>query len=174
MALVIRGKTTCQICNKRLQEQESIIAYPDICYDENDPIYFFSGGIFHESCFMKADYSTIAMDILRMVDREAEKKICYISKTPITIENVKHPDNHIYIGYLTSDRDSLLYKYNYIHINKQYLDSWKGKNDFLFLLKTQSNLEGWSPLKLLIKRLESPLAPPMDPKIIERVNQYKR
>lgn len=174
MALIIRGKTTCQICNKRLCEQENIIAYPDICYNESDPIYFFSGGIFHESCFMKADHSTIAMNILSMVDREAEKKICYIRKTLITIENVKHPDNYIYIGYLISDKNNPLCKYNYIHINKQYLGVWKEKNDFLHLLKTQSNLEGWSKLKLLIKRLESPLAPPMDPKIIERAKQYKR
>ena len=97
MGIIWDGKTKCKICNKVLKNSDTIISYPDIIYDKNDPLHFFSGQNFHVVCISNHELSKKAIEILEKNEAYYEEKKCMISNKLITLETIKHPDNHIYI-----------------------------------------------------------------------------
>ena len=54
MALVTFGKTPCLLCWQPLQDKSDIYAF-SVFFDEDDPLFMYSDGAFHKSCFEKWD-----------------------------------------------------------------------------------------------------------------------
>ena len=52
MALIIRGKTICRLCNKILQKEDKIVAFPALLAADHQYSEF-SDAAFHLSCFQK-------------------------------------------------------------------------------------------------------------------------
>lgn len=176
MSLILRNKTRCSICNKLILEGERIRSIPDFSYGLDSPYDFFSGKIFHEVCFISHAQSNNVLEHLDKIEEEYDKKVCFISGEPITIDNIKHPDNHIFVGYLTKDKGNPLFKYNNIHLNKRYLEFWKEKDSFKkLLLKSVSKLNtNEKHLQSLLYELDSPIHPALKKEILERYKNYTK
>jgi hypothetical protein len=52
MAIIIDGRSKCNICGNVMYSFEDLIAFPRFTIDENDSLYFFYDRIFHEKCFL--------------------------------------------------------------------------------------------------------------------------
>ncbi len=56
MAIVIRGKTKCAICDSVITDVDKILASSQFISDQNDPLWRFSDSAMHSSCFVGWDH----------------------------------------------------------------------------------------------------------------------
>src|SRR5215813_11649681 len=60
MAIVLRGKTKCSICDTVISDVDQIVATSHFISDRNDPLWRFSDSAMHRSCFanwpMRAEF----------------------------------------------------------------------------------------------------------------------
>jgi hypothetical protein len=52
MALILRGKTECSICNSVINNEDQVVATTHFISDSNDPLWRFSDSVIHKSCFL--------------------------------------------------------------------------------------------------------------------------
>ena len=52
MALILRGKTKCSICDTVLADDDDIIGTPHFIVDPDDPLWGFSDSGMHRTCFV--------------------------------------------------------------------------------------------------------------------------
>lgn len=50
MGLLVRGKTRCQICGKRINKDEPAVSFPAFLKNTH-PLSRYSDGVFHQRCF---------------------------------------------------------------------------------------------------------------------------
>lgn len=172
MPLIIENKTKCGLCQKIIRSNDTVVAFQSFTYNEFDELRIFSGGAFHEECFLKHPLKEEVIDRYSKIESESENRICHISKEKIDLLSGLHPDNHIYLGFLTNDLENPLYKYNYVHFNKRYFEFWEQKENFLKLLEEQAKKPGWKSLYNLIDILVSPPLDSVKPEILDRVKKY--
>lgn len=51
MAIIIKGKSKCPICNEVMKTNDDLVAFPHFIDDVKSPLYFFSDRGFHKDCF---------------------------------------------------------------------------------------------------------------------------
>ncbi len=56
MALILRGKTECSICNAVINKNDEAVATTHFISDSNDPLWRFSDSVMHKSCFLNWEY----------------------------------------------------------------------------------------------------------------------
>lgn len=115
MAIVIRGKTKCSICEKTIEEGQEIIAFPSFTSDSNDPLLLFSDSAFHKLCFENHSLAKEAIDRLSKILGPLESgKTCWICKKQIV-----DPDDYICFSLLTYNPNNPLFFYNnaQFHLN---------------------------------------------------------
>ena len=49
---IIFNKSKCGICGNVIKKEKDIVGFPHYVGDENDPLFYFSDGGFHEACFL--------------------------------------------------------------------------------------------------------------------------
>ena len=52
MAVFMRGKTECSICNKVIIESDAIVGTSHFISDQSDPLWRFSDSVMHKICFL--------------------------------------------------------------------------------------------------------------------------
>src|SRR5262245_45961682 len=52
MALIIRGKTRCGLCNEVIKDEDEIIATSHFIADDKDPLWPLSDAAMHKGCFL--------------------------------------------------------------------------------------------------------------------------
>jgi|SRR5215813_2735118 len=62
MALIVTGKTECPLCNEVLQEGDRIVATTHFIGDPRDPLWPFSDGAMHKSCFLEWDHRKVFVE----------------------------------------------------------------------------------------------------------------
>jgi len=55
MALILRGKTTCAICQLTLEKDDEIVATSHFITDKSDPLWRYSDAAMHRRCFLSWD-----------------------------------------------------------------------------------------------------------------------
>jgi hypothetical protein len=119
MAIFIPGMKD-RICGKPMHESDETIAFQPFVFNEDDPLYFFSDSVFHKDCFEKHPLRAKVM-------KRYKEYISWISRPRIdriSGNEIKNPDDCISIGFITEDKKSILYKYNYSYLSKKNLSLW--------------------------------------------------
>ena len=58
MAMIFIGQSTCSICGKILEENQSITGFPPFIEDSNHELFEYSDSGMHEACFMNWRFKT--------------------------------------------------------------------------------------------------------------------
>ena len=76
MALILRGRSSCSLCSKRLLDGEPVTALPAIA-DQAHPLldYFDSG--FHRACFESWQHRVEALQAIRLDQQHFEESLEY-------------------------------------------------------------------------------------------------
>ena len=53
MAIVLRGKTHCSICDSVISQTDEVVSTSHFIADENDPFWKYSDSAMHRCCFMQ-------------------------------------------------------------------------------------------------------------------------
>jgi len=55
MALILRGKTSCALCNVVIKDNDEVVATSHFIADTEDPLWRFSDAAMHKKCFVEWD-----------------------------------------------------------------------------------------------------------------------
>jgi hypothetical protein len=58
MAIVVRGKTGCVLCETIFSATDEIVAFPHFVSEKDHPLWRFSDSAMHQSCFLGWDRAT--------------------------------------------------------------------------------------------------------------------
>jgi hypothetical protein len=121
MALLFRGLTTCPICGEVIDEHDLVVMFPHFVANENDPLYRFTDGVFHERCFDRDPDGARALAILDETNRRLGPghRTCAVCSG--TISDL---DDYFAIGYLTSDAGRPAFAFNYVQLHRSHIGSW--------------------------------------------------
>jgi hypothetical protein len=121
MAIILLGKTNCPLCGKLLEEGQEIVSFAPFVGNELDPLWSFSDAAFHSLCFHDHPLSVEATARYEEMRKKAGpgNRACVVCKAQI-----KDPDDYLGLGYLISDPQNPLHRYNYTHAHVSCLPKW--------------------------------------------------
>jgi hypothetical protein len=154
MAILFNNITKCGLCNKVINVEDEIIAFPAFILDKCDPLFKFTDSVYHKSCLLDNYLGEAASQRLAFFlnNTGPSKRKCIVCKSEII-----NPDDYLLIDYLTSDKRHFLFKYNYTHIHKSHLNKWKDRekviNNLIKLKDVQCGNEAY--ISRLIKNIRN-------------------
>jgi len=138
MSIVILGSTTCKLCGKIIQEGDEYIAFPSFVLNQTDPLWKFNNSIVHLSCLRDEPYGEVALDMLRALKESLDAKICQVCGLPIKVA-----DDFFTFGYLTSDRSSPVFEFNFLCFHIQHIRIWSQRLNAIERFKILSGDPMW-------------------------------
>ena len=121
MSILILGKSCCKLCGNVLYRNEESISFPAFVINQVDPVAYYSDENFHSDCLNKISEAqearALAQEFINRI--KPTSRICAISGNLIT-----DPNDHLFIELLTSDKNSPLYRFNYLHLCRSQLKNW--------------------------------------------------
>lgn len=143
MAIVMMGASVCPLCNKIIEEHESIVMFPPFVQNVKDSFYVFNDAGVHFSCVERHILGKQAL-IYRdnfLFKTRPENRICDIGGNKI-----ESPSDYLFFDLLTSNVSESLNKFNFITIDKRNISKWKEKDEFLNLATKFLEDDKWGNL----------------------------
>ena len=140
MALVVRGRSKCRLCEEVLHDNDEIVAFSAFMVNELDPIHGFSDSAVHKQCFeedpRRDRVSQCWADWLESVS--PGNRICSICTERVTVE----PD-HLYVSRFTlnGEEPGASYESRHYHIN--CLKEWDDIGLFLHAIQEYACSSQW-------------------------------
>jgi hypothetical protein len=154
MAIHISGMH-CPLCGLPIYHDQEKVGFSAFVANESDPLYIFSGQVFHLNCFHENPLSEQVMNRYDFSKRLiATNKACFVCKC-----ETSNPDDYLYFPFLTEDKNSFLYGFNHIRIHYSCLPKWSSLSCVYKMLLSQKACGDWKgkALDFLLKKLESSL-----------------
>jgi hypothetical protein len=153
VSIVIRDQTPCGICGRPLRSGESLECFSAFVPNELDPLYVFSDGAFHKSCFNADPRGRAArdrFDTLR-VRTGPGHRVCVVCAGPIDL-----PDEYFSFGFV-ADHPDRLRALNYLQFHRSHLPIWPGLQEASDALTELEQSGAWKGggLRWLLNQLES-------------------
>jgi len=156
MTLLLLGRTACPICGKVINKEDAFYGFTSFVANILDPLYFFSDNVYHRECLLNKEYGkkAILYSDLRYLKTRPENRKCVVTGALI-----EKQDEHMWIGYLTSDEKSGLHQFNFTNINKLNLSMWPKReyclNELIKLLNSGTWREYGGDNKYLLKLIDT-------------------
>jgi hypothetical protein len=139
MALVFWGSTKCGICGQVLNVGDQIDAFPSIVQNELDPLYHFNDEAFHQACLMNSpDWERINIAFKQFL------LLANLRKCTVCGNSITNPGECVNLGLLTTNKDDLLFRYNFLSFHKEHFSQWAEKGKILSYLKEQKAMGLWT------------------------------
>jgi len=153
MPIILRGRTCCPVCGEVLKKEDSLVVFPAIVSNENDPLYEINDTAFHASCFASHALATRARN--RIAEWEAKRsrgRTCRICGRSILV-----PDDYLAFVYFTDDTTSALHRWNYEQFHVSCLQGWDRLPWIIEQIESLRNSGNWKGpvLDRLIERLRA-------------------
>lgn len=128
MSILLLGKSTCPICGLTINEADRYYSFPAFVSNTNDKLYMFNDSTFHLECLNEHEFGNTAKEYAGLFVNaiKPEERICLITREKIT-----DPKDHIFIPYLTSNKDEYLHRFNFVHLCKSSLANWTLRKSFV-------------------------------------------
>lgn len=140
MAIVIRGKSKCSLCQKTIEENDRIVSFSNFVSNELDPLWLFNDAGFHETCFHSHPLAKKAIARAEEIREVVEAKghncdLCH--------QQIADPDDYISFGHLTENESDSLYPFNYYQFHRNCLRDWDDLSFVYQQLKILSESGAW-------------------------------
>jgi hypothetical protein len=157
MAIVIRGDTTCQFCEKVIEEGQEVISFANFVANEADPLRVFSDGAFHAKCFYRHPLAQDAQSrCAEVLARNGPAdRVCVVCQ-----KEIKDPDEYFTLGHLTEVQAAPAYRYNYTQAHSSCLPKWRELASVITLIQELKDSGVWrgNALDDLLTKLEKAIA----------------
>ncbi len=122
MALFTRGNL-CTLCRLPMENRRDVIIFPHLVSNLHDPLFMFSGGVFHKTCVSQHPWGKMAVRQKQFVHETIlpnKKKVCVICRT-----NIAETTQLVTTGILTSDVLHPLFRFNWLEAHKRCCAHWR-------------------------------------------------
>jgi hypothetical protein len=154
MAILLRGKTECRICGDVIKDGDEVILFPHVVLNEADPLYSLSDAACHRRCVESDVLGARMMGLSTQFQANSGpgKRTCAVCGS-----QVGTPDDYLFIGYLGDGSDEPLGQFNYTHLHKSHISTWKEAGRFLSLAKDAIASGKWqgSALAEIVREIEA-------------------
>lgn len=140
MGILILGKTECPICQRVINEGDSYYSFPAFVVNVADPIYFFNDETVHQDCLSKHKLGDIAKKYAELYLNAIHPSN---RRSAVTGERIIDQLDHIFFGYLTSDDQLPLARFNFLHIAKHDLVKWPFREEAIKELQDLKDSKDW-------------------------------
>jgi hypothetical protein len=140
MAVIIRGKTRCRLCDEQIGEGDEVVAFSVLVANTNDPLWRFNDAAMHRKCFDHHPDSALAT---RRWEEARERMGPGHRPCAACGSEVLDPDDHFSLGHLTDDPSSPLFPYNYTHLHRSHIVEWPDLVKVMVLLEDLSESGAW-------------------------------
>ena len=147
MAIFTPGMT-CPICGKQMLRTDEVVMFAPFVPNKRDPLYLFSDGVFHRACFDRhplseqaTKYGNEAQDL-----HLPRNRVCIECNQVIT-----DPEDYFSTGYLTKDRASSAFAFNYLQFHKQHFEKWDRASKFRRVIEALIDSEEWNGPRVIFE-----------------------
>ncbi len=139
MAVFVEGMT-CRLCGERMESSQHLTAFRPFVANHLDPLWLFSDGVFHDSCFNRHPLAEKALARSNELDRQTRvwPPSCVACERSIT-----NPEDHFAFGHLTEREHNPLYAYNYLHLHRSCMRHWPELSRVHLLLEELQRSGTW-------------------------------
>ena len=130
----------CPICAKQMLSADEVVMFPPFVPNKRDQLYFFSDGVFHQACFDRHPLSEQATKYANeaRVQQLLHNRVCVVCRQEIT-----DPEDYFSAGYITKDRASPAYTFNYVQFHKRHFKGWYRASEFRQVITGLIGSEEW-------------------------------
>lgn len=122
MALILRGKSVCPLCDQLIQPDDEIVGFPPFAGEPGDPLHIFNDAGFHQACFDRHPLAGQVLERLQAIPEwPAGGPSCAVCDRQIA-----DPDEHFGLYHLSDDPTSPLILYNDLHMHRSCLRNFDG------------------------------------------------
>ena len=154
MALRIRGKTSCPLCELVIHESDPVVCFPAFVSNELDPLYLFNDASFHHECFANHPLAEEAGSRNEAISERTspENRKCTACGQLIT-----EPDDYFCVYHLTDSPADALFQFNYLQLHRSCMADWPLKNELESLLNELNSSGRWKgpALSYLLQQLHA-------------------
>ncbi len=145
MALLVRGKTTCPICGRVIEQGDDAVAFPAFVSNRLDPVFRFSDGAFHRLCVQEDPTGRIALHrsdelMLRLGPGRRSCAVCN--------EQIRDPDDYLTTGFLTDNTALRASALNYVQLHRSHAHEWRSLHEAIGALRELADSGEWDPAAL--------------------------
>jgi hypothetical protein len=119
MAILLSRKTVCPLCGRIIADGEKAIGFPPFVANEVDPLYIFSDGVFHASCFRQ---DPLAKQAEARYSESRKRTSPLARQCRICGRVIDSPDEYLGLGHLTDDPSEPVHAMNYAQFHRACLD----------------------------------------------------
>jgi hypothetical protein len=138
MAIVIRNKSLCFICNKTIGDTDRIIAFPSIITNEKSPLFDFNDRAFHQDCFEKHVLAVEALELVSLWERKTASRECFICR-----EQIADPVDYYSFPFFCNNIESMLCELNYAQVHRSCVKKWDKLGQVLQNIEEFQNDDLW-------------------------------
>lgn len=158
MTIFIEGMP-CQICSNPINNRKDAVVFSSFVANHLDPLYFFSGAMFHRSCF---EQHPLGKEARRREDEVFQhigpgKRKCVVCREEITDWR-----DHFNTTFFTDDPSSPASEFNYIHIHLSHYEQWNRVADFERAMVQFLTSDAWDGPQLKFDPLPEWFSPESD------------
>jgi len=103
----------CKICGQPILDIQEKTQFPCFVLNKSDILYFFNDSVFHKQCFESNTLRHKCLAVYEEFNKKIKIKRCGICK-----RNIVSPDDYIFIGCLSSNKNNDDSKYNFTSYHK--------------------------------------------------------
>jgi hypothetical protein len=116
----LRAGMRCQICAQPILREEAKVFLPPFVVNQLDPLFKLSNGASHRRCYeVHASRADIEARLELAAAFRDRKHRCVVCARKIARSDLVTP------GFITADRESPLFRFNYVTAHKEHLDQWE-------------------------------------------------
>lgn len=119
MAIVVRNKSVCPICDKTIGGADKIISFPPIVTNEKSHLFDFNDRAFHHECFEKHNLATEAIELFDLWERKTATRECFICGRQIT-----EPNDYYSFPFFSKDLENTLSEFNFSQAHRSCIAGW--------------------------------------------------
>ena len=140
----------CPICGKPMLQTDEVIMLPAFVPNKCDPLYFFSDGVFHRTCFAGHPLAEQATKYGNETREQhlPQNRVCMVCDQVIT-----DPEDYFSAGYLTNDRVSPAFAFNYAQFHKRDFENWDRASEFRRVIAELVDSEAWDGPRVIFDPL---------------------
>lgn len=140
MALLVRGRTRCVVCNKVIGGEDAVLSVPAFVRDRTSDLFPYSDGVVHVDCLASDPVARRAADLAhetieRLGPGNRSCEVC--------AQQVRDPDDYVTLGFLTERAGSPAATLNWLQFHRSHLHRWERLPDAIALLEGLVADEGW-------------------------------
>jgi len=154
MALLVRGRTRCVVCDEVVEESDEVVGLPAFVRDRTSELFRFSDGVIHAACLTTDPLAQRAASLAQeAIDRLGPgNRLCEVCG-----EEVRDPDDYMTLGFLTDDDESSASTLNWLQFHRSHLHLWGRLQEAIATLQSLAVDEAWCEEDTagLVRELES-------------------